>query len=261
MNSGTQNLIVLQIRVLAALILRETRATFGNSQIGYVWAIITPAASIAVLVTIFSMIGRQPPFGSSLALFFATGILTLEFYIKLSATLINAFDANRALLTYPLIRETDALFARLILISCTYLLIMLLFFGGLVALGLANMPHRPEIVIQAFLVTAALGMGVGTINAVIMSFWDAWHHIDKVLNRPLLFISGVFYVPSLLPLEATAILEWNPLLHLVEWVRVGYYANYESPVFVPAYPVSIALVTCALGLLAERLFRKNRAAR
>lgn len=262
MNGRTAfSLAALQMRILGAMILRETRATFGSSQIGYLWAIITPAASVAVLVTIFSLIGRQPPFGSSLALFFATGILTLEFYVKLSTTLMHSFDANRALLTYPLIRETDALFARLFLIAFTYLLIMLLFFSALIALGLAGPPHRPEIVLQAFVATAAFGFGLGTINAVILSFWEAWHHVDKVINRPLLFISGVFYVPSLLPPDAVAILEWNPILHLVEWFRIGYYPNYNSPILQTGYPAALAIVTCTIGLGAERLFRKQRASR
>lgn len=255
------HVMVVQTRVLGALILRETRATFGTSQIGYLWAILTPTASVAVLVAIFSMIGRQPPFGSSLALFFATGILILEFHIKLSNTLMHSFDANRALLTYPLIREADTLFARLILISATYLLIMVIFYSGLMALGLARPPDRPEVVIEAFVATAALAFGVGTLNAVILSFWEAWHHVDKVLNRPLLFISGVFYVPGLLPKEAIAILEWNPILHLVEWFRAGYYANYHSPLLAPAYPVGLALGLCAVGLAAERVFRKQRASR
>lgn len=251
-------LLVLQVRVIGALVLRETRATFGTSQIGYLWAIITPAAGVGVLVGIFSVIGRQPPFGASLALFFATGILTLEFFNKLSNTLMNTFDANKALLTYPLIKETDALFARLILISATYLLIMLLFFSGLILFGLAELPTYPDRLLQAFVATALLGFGFGTLNAVVTSLWVSWAHIEKVLTRPLFFISGIFYVPSLLPPEATAILKWNPILHLVEWFRSGYYPNYDSTILDPKYPLGIAMILILLGLASERLFRKKR---
>lgn len=251
-------LLVLQTRVIGALVLRETRATFGTSQIGYLWAIITPAASVAVLVGLFSVIGRQAPFGASLALFFATGILTLELFTKLSNTLMNTFDANKALLIYPLIKETDVLFARLILISATYLLIMLLFFSGLILFGLAELPAYPERLLQAFVATALLGFGFGTLNAVVTSLWVSWAHIEKVLTRPLFFISGIFYVPSLLPPEATAILKWNPVLHLVEWFRSGYYSNYDSSILDPKYPLGVAMILILLGLASERLFRKKR---
>ncbi|KUJ77277.1 ABC transporter permease [Ruegeria profundi] len=251
-------LLTLQARVIGSLVLRETRASFGTSQFGYLWAIVTPAASVAVLVTIFTLIGRQPPFGQSLALFFATGILTLEFFNKLSNTLMASFDANKALLTYPLIQETDAIFARVILISATYLLVFVLFYGGLVLLGLSSMPTFPEVVIQAFAATALLGFGFGTVNAVIVSLWDSWLHIERVLTRPLFFLSGIFYIPSNLPPEAIAILEWNPVLHLVEWFREGFYPNYESTVLSKTYPLGLAVGLILFGLAGERLYRKKR---
>ena len=121
---STTELLSLQIRVLASLVLRETRATFGTSAFGYIWAIITPTASVGLLVFLFSVIGRQPPFGSSLALFFATGILTLQFFTELSGKLMTVFDANRALLTYPIIKDVDTLLARSLLIVATYVLII-----------------------------------------------------------------------------------------------------------------------------------------
>ena len=252
-------LLLLQVRVIGALVLRETRATFGISRFGYLWAIVTPAASVAILVTIFSLVGRQSPFGGSLALFFATGILTLELFNKLSNTLMKTFVANHALFTYPLIKETDALFARLILISATYLLINVIFYSGLIAFGLAELPDRPEQLLAAFSAIALLGFGFGTLNAVVATLWDSWLHIEKVLTRPLFFVSGVFYIPSRLPPEAIAFLKWNPVLHLVEWMRVGYYSNYESTVLVRAYPVAVGLALVLLGLAGERLYRKQRA--
>jgi capsular polysaccharide transport system permease protein len=251
-------LIDLQARVIGALVLRETRATFGTSHLGYLWAIVTPTASVAVLVVLFSAIGRQPPFGSSLALFFATGILTLEFFKKLSNTLMGTFTANRALLSYPPIKMTDALFARLILISATYLLIMLLFYTGLVLADLAELPSYPEVLVQAFTATALLGFGFGTLNAVIVSLWDSWAQIEKILTRPLIFISGVFYVPSNLPPEVIAFLKWNPVLHLVEWMRTGYYPNYDSTILDKTYLLGIVMFLLLFGLAGERCFRKNR---
>ncbi len=252
------NLISLQLRVIATLVLRETRASFGTSSIGYLWAVITPAVSVALLFFIFTMINRQAPYGGSLPLFFATGILTIEFFNKLSHTLMKTFDANKALLTYPLIKETDALFARVILISSTYLVIMMIFYGALYALGLADRPRHPGQLLGAFLAVMALGFGFGTLNAVIVSLWESWAQIEKILTRPLIFISGVFYVPSNLPPRATEILQWNPIIHLVEWMREGFYPHYDSRILAPEYPLFLAMILILAGLGGERLFRKKR---
>ena len=251
-------LIVLQVRVIGALVLRETRATFGTSHFGYLWAIVTPTASVAVLVVLFTAIDRQPPFGSSLALFFATGILTLEFFNKLSNTLMGTFTANKALLTYPPIKMTDAIFARVILISATYILIMAIFFTGLVLAKLAEWPAYPEQLVLAFAATTLLGFGFGTLNAVIVSLWDSWAQIEKIFTRPLIFISGIFYLPSNLPPEAIAFLKWNPVLHLVEWMRTGYYPNYYSTILDKTYLLWVMMFLILFGLAGERVFRKQR---
>jgi len=254
----TSDLLFLQLRVIASLILRETRATFGTSAFGYVWAIITPTAGVALLVFIFSMIDRQPPFGSSLALFFATGILALQFFNELSGKLMTVFDANRALLTYPIIKDIDTLIARGLLVAATYTLIMAIFYAALIALDLASFPARPEEVILAFLATWLLGLGFGTLNAVIASLWDTWIQIEKVLTRPLFFVSGIFYVPSQLPPQAREVLQWNPVLHLVEWFRHGFYPNYNSMLLDVWYPVGVGVAMLLAGLAGERLFRRAR---
>ena len=256
--ASTQELLALQIRVILALIMRETRATFGTSSFGYLWAIITPAASVGFLVFIFSLADRQPPFGSSLALFFATGILTLQFFNECSGKLMNVFDANRALLTYPVIKDVDTLLARSTLIVITYYLIMSIFFSCLIALGLAHFPAHFEQVLYAFFATALLGVGIGTTNAVITSMWDTWIQIEKVLTRPLFFISGIFYVPSKLPSEAIEVLKWNPVLHLIEWFREGFYPNYNSLVLDKSYPIYLGIGLLLAGLAGERFFRKSR---
>lgn len=254
----TSDLLSLQTRVLVSLVLRETRATFGTSVFGYLWAIITPTISVALLVFIFSLVGRQPPFGSSLALFFATGILTLQFFTELSGKLMTAFDANRALLTYPIIKDVDTLLARALLVAATYTLIMAIFYAALIARGLASLPARPEHVILAFLATWFLGLGFGTLNAVIASLWDTWTQIQKILTRPLFFVSGVFYVPSQLPPQAREILQWNPVLHLVEWFRHGFYPNYNSIILDIWYPIGVGAAMLLVGLAGERLFRRER---
>ncbi|MEN8742259.1 MAG: ABC transporter permease [Phaeobacter gallaeciensis] len=254
--SGFFGIIALQIRVIVALTLRETRMTFGTSHAGYFWAIVQPLISISFLVFLFYLIGRQAPYGTSLALFFATAILSLELYNKMSVSLMRAFTSNKALLTYPMIKRTDTLFARAFLICCTFIVINMIFYTGLITLGLAPLPYRPEEIILAFLATLALGLGIGSINAILYQKFQAWQHIEKLFARPLFFLSGVFYIPSSLPPEAVSVIQWNPILHIVEWVRTGYYANYDSQVLDKVYVLSFAATLVVAGLFWERITRK-----
>jgi capsular polysaccharide transport system permease protein len=253
-----KDLLKLQSRVIGALVLREVRATFGTSRLGYLWAILTPTAGVIVLVVVFSTFIKHPPYGSSFALFYATGYLILEFFNKLSASLMTVFSANKALLTYPLIKTTDTLFARFLLICATYILIMVAFFGVLILVEEASVPCHVDQLLFAFLSMALFGVGCGLLNALIYARWESWGHVQSVINRPLIFISGIFYMPRQLPSEALEILQWNPILHAVEWFRVGYYQNYDSMVLNRPYLIGVSLVLLVIGLAGERLFRKQR---
>ena len=246
-----------QGRVLGALILRETRATFGNSQLGYLWAIATPAAGIAILVLIFSAIGRIAPYGPSLVLFFAVGILTLEFFRKLADSLMTAVEANRALLAYPPIRESDVIFARAALICATHAVIMAAFYGALVWIGEAEPPAHPGELMLALAATALFGLGFGLVSLFLLGAWPSWRQVQKILTRPLMFVSGVFYVPSMLPPEAQAVIAWNPVLHAVEWVRAGWYASYPSPILDKSFLLIAGFALTAAGLAGERLSRRS----
>lgn len=250
-------LVALQMRVAASLILRETRATFGTSHLGYLWAIITPVASIVLLTVIFTYAARHPPFGTSLALFFATGIIVLQLVLRLAESLMTAIGANRALLAYPPIKRTDVLFARAILIVLTYLVIAIIIYGGLIALDMATPPAHPEDVLFAFAVGSLLGTGLGLLNVMLLNCWDNWRRIVPILTKPLFFISGVFFVPDYLPPQIIEWLRWNPVLHAIEWTREGYYPGYESQVLDKTFLLFTSLLLVFIGLAAERLTRRN----
>jgi ABC-type polysaccharide/polyol phosphate export permease len=65
-----------QWRVLSALIVRETRTRFGESRLGYGWALIEPILHIALLWAMFALLMHgQPPIGGNFFVFYYTGLI------------------------------------------------------------------------------------------------------------------------------------------------------------------------------------------
>ena len=65
-----------QLRVIRALIIRETRTRFGESRLGYGWALIEPIAHIALLSAVFAWLMKgQPPIGREFFIFYYTGVI------------------------------------------------------------------------------------------------------------------------------------------------------------------------------------------
>jgi len=251
-------LLLTQLRVLGALVMRETRITFGHVQLGYLWAIFNPVVGIAMMVAIFSFISPHPPLGTNFPLFFGTGMLSFTYYTKLTSSLMSAISANRPMLNYPLVKTTDVIFARFILIAVTNFLIMLIFFSAL-SLSYDDVGFPPHIdgVIGATFFISLLGLGIGIINLVIISFWKTWGQIEGLLSRPLFFMSGIFFLPSNFTPEVQYWLSWNPVLHCIEWMREGFYINYQSTILDKQYLIQFVVIAVFLGILSERLYRKH----
>lgn len=252
-----ENVFLTQVRVILSLILRDTRVAFGPTKLGYIWAIANPMLSTIILVLVFSAISSRPAIGTSFILFFATGVFPFEMNRKITSSLMHVFKSNKGLMVYPLIKEIDVVIARFSLIFVTYAIIFIIFFSGLILLGLAEAPRAPEQILLALLVTTLIGLGGGLVNAVIFGLWPTWQQIEGIFSRPLFFLSGIFFVPSLFSPEVRYFLSWNPLLHITEWVREGYYGYYQSLVLDKSYVISWAGLLVLIGFGAERLYRKK----
>lgn len=239
-------------RVIAALLLRETRVRFGRAQIGYLWAILEPLGGVIVLAFAFQLIGRAPDVGQSLYLFLAIGMLGFSLQRRLTVQLGNAFDANKALLFFPVVKRIDTLIARGILEVATSLLSMMIIIAGLMALEGVSPPARLDIFATGIAALALLGFGLGTLNAILNAHFGSWRHVEVMISRPLFLMSGVFFTPAMLPSAITDILVWNPIFHGIEWLRYGYYEGYRPDFISFEYLIGWGLVATLAGLAAER---------
>ncbi|GEP58626.1 ABC transporter permease [Reyranella soli] len=251
--------IRLQFRVIAALVRRETRAHFGESRLGYLWAIIEPMLHLIVLGLLFSyVLKRHSPLGGSMIMFMLTGLMTYFLFYKLAAYVAGAVAGNRSLLNLPPIKPLDVMISRAILEAATYLFVGFLMFLGLVLAGHGEaIPRHPLSLAAAIAVTIAFGFGVGTINAIIQVFVTNWSTIFGFLLSPLFLLSGLWFLPESVPPPFRGYLLYNPLMHCIMWVRSGYYRNYDPPDLDRGYAVLSSALTVAIGLMLLRATRRK----
>lgn len=244
-----------QARVVGALVLRETRTRFGRTQLGYLWALAEPVAFVAIFSSVFGIFSRHPPIGDTYAMFFATGLLPFNLFMVLAKSLGSAFDANQALLTYPIVKPIDTLFARSLLEIATALTVMLIVFGGLILIFEAAKPRDPFTMAAATLGLCLLGFGLGTINAVLGDMFGSWKQIFDVLAKPWMLLSAVFFTLDTLPESIRSVLSWLPMVHGVEGFRYGYFSNFHSNDLNLDYLYGWGLALTVIGLAAERGLR------
>jgi capsular polysaccharide transport system permease protein len=249
----------LHLRVIGALVLREMRTRFGVSRLGYLWALAEPLMHVVVLNFIYIAMQRRPVIGTSLALFFVSGIIPYFVFEKSATRLTGAITGNRALLQLALVRNVDVILGRALLEFATLLIVFLVLLTGLYALGHldSNVRLQPLIMMQALLLAWLLGLGIGAINAVMGALVKSWDTVYKIMTRPLYLLSGIFFMVDRIPPPFGAYLRYNPIIHAVELFRSGIYPGYGQ------YSVDVPYLLCwsfgavVVGFSLERLLRRS----
>lgn len=225
---------------------------YGAATGGYFWAVAEPAGMIAVMSVAFAAIGRQPDLGQTYLVFFATGFLSFNFYRVTAQELFAAIKANSSLLKYPNVTTYDALFARLTLQTLTNIMVA----SVILSLAILWTGQRVQIdfghIAPALAAATLLAFGMGTFNAVLFPLFPAYQRVFNIINRPLFIISGVLYIPEVLPSGLQELQGWNPLAHVVSAFRAGVYPAYDPMQDNLLYVCVCGMATLLLGLLMLR---------
>jgi len=245
-----------QLRVIHALIIRETRTRFGDSKLGYGWALLEPILHILMLSLVFAVMMRgRPPIGDQFFIFYYTGIVPYHLFVHTSTSMTYAISTNGSLLQLPLVSTFDVVIARGLLELITDTLVAVILLAAFGAIGLAVLPHDLSGVAASVVAVWLFGCGCGFVNAVANAFSKSWDKIWVQLTRLLYFCSGIFYVPGMMPEWIREILAWNPILQAVDWFRSSFFEEYDPHWLDRSYLLTVVALTLLAGLGLERGLR------
>lgn len=239
-------------RVQFALMMREMATSYGRSYFGYLWAIFDPVGAIVVLSVAFSLAFGSPPLGDSFPLFYATGYLPFVTYNIMQQKVNGAVRENRQLLFYPRVTYMDAIISRFVLTLVTQTLVAAIVFFAIMMLY--QVPLRIDVVpvLIGLFGACVLGLGIGSLNSVLVFLFPSWRNMWGIITRPLFLMSCVFYLFDSLPVWARSVLWFNPLVHLIGMTRDGFYPVYDADYVSIAYPFVVAGLCLLSGLLMLR---------
>ncbi len=239
----------LHVSVILGLILHDIKVRFRISAMGYFLVLAEPVAQFFVMFLIFHAIQRQPDFGISLGVFIATGIVPFFLFMHLSSRIISAIRSGRAFNKIQTVGFLDLAVARAILEFFTLMIFGIAVFAVLAFFGEPAIPQNLPDVIYAVLTLAVTAFGFGLINGVLTKIFKLYALVYSLFARGMLFFSGVFYVVATLPPLARNYLSYNPLLHGIEWFRLGFFETYPAIDLDRSYLAAWAIGTVTLGLV------------
>lgn len=244
-------------RAVSALILREMATRYGRTPGGYLWAILEPVGGIVVMSVLFSLIARHPALGTNFMLFFATGMLSFQLYLVVANLVSAAIQFSRPLLGYPAMTLMDALIARLLLNTLTQIFTGGLIFAGIIWFYELQPVLRWGPIFLSMAMALSLAIGVGAVNAVLFTVAPVWQHFWGIFGRAQFLLSGVIFIPEMVPAQFRNLLMWNPVAHVTSEMRKGFYATYDAVYVNPTYVFSVSLVLGVFGMLFLIRFHKD----
>ena len=113
----------------------------------------------------------------------------------------------------------------------------------------------PGLAICVYLLVVALAIGFG-LCVVFLAGLNKWvvKIIKRLLQRTIIFTSGIFFATYELPEFSRPFVTWNPVLHAVELFRYSINNQYPIPDISLSYLIWCSMVVLGFSLI---LYRTN----
>lgn len=241
--------------VMRAVILRDMRTRFFDHGLGFLLVPLWPLAHMVILLAIYRFSGMTVPFGDSLHLFFATGLIPTLSFTYISRFMSLSIVMNRPMLAFPAVTALDIMGARAFLEIIAGYLTLIFMFAILVVLGDSPVPLDIEQAVLAYFATLLLAIGVGSVVSVIVMLVPFFVTVYALSSIVIYLLSGTLFIVSAMPDQISYFLSWNPIVHAVDWMRSAYYPTYSTEILDKGYLLSFGLGSLCLGLILERTLR------
>lgn len=234
-------------RPVIALILREIATSRSEGGLGYFWALLEPVLTIILLTGLISFVPISPPLGDSFALYYASGLLPLIIFTSIVAKSGQAESFSKPLFSLGPVTVFHSLLARFTLSALTHLLVVLI--------GCAYFARETDLFRHGVAILQALGslfllsFGAATLACWLGSTLRFWPRVWAITSRPLFLLSGVFLLVDEVPdLQQQALL-WNPMTHVIMFLRTAMYPAYTTDLYSIFYIFVVSGCLAVTGLI------------
>ncbi|MET0155667.1 MAG: ABC transporter permease [Rickettsiales bacterium] len=220
---------VEQLRVVHALLMREMLLRFGGNRLGLAYMFSEPFAVVGFIIAMRGIFGGFSPYGIEVIVFVATGALPFFYFRNCVSKLMACASAAKSLMVITEVKLLDTYVARILLESVIYLT---MFAAVLATLHLLEyetaVPDDALRVLFGMTSAGALGFGIGLCCAAAQTVAPVVKGAISFILRVLLWISGVFFSITSVPMQYRWFLTWNPVFHLMEYIRAAHFAVYDA---------------------------------
>ena len=254
-----------QITVVLAIATYENNRKSTGTSLGAWEAIVTPLQIMLFFIVMrvgFSFLrgsNRYAAGGSTdmyfnIVVFIASGF-AIAFLFRQGAIKALSGLKLRAPLYYKRVQPLDILLALLVNDFRAISTISLGIFGLVWYFTWSFQLDSPGLAISVYLLTVLMALGFG-VCLVFLGQFNKWvtRILKRILNRVIIFTSGIFFATFELPEYTRPFVTWNPILHAVELFRYSMNNQYPIPGISLSYLIWCSIILFGFSLI---LYRTN----
>ncbi len=189
--------------------------------------------------------------------FVATGVIPFWAFRTTVSSVQSAGTKNRGLLQFPSVTPLDAAMACWLLEAAVFLSLALVFSLAMTLFLDAAPAADLPVFLLVVLFATCFGLSIGLVFGSLILYWPSFRHVSNLILRSLVFVSGVFYVLSELPIAVREPLQYNPLIHITELGRAAYFQVFAADRAWPGYLALWSVAALTLALVLERSSRQR----
>lgn len=245
--------------VLGSLVKKNIRAQYRNSSLGVLWTILNPLLNMLVMALVFGeLFGRRLPAGIDYPVYVLAGNTVFGLFRMTTSTGLECMVNN-----YSLITKTRIPYY---VFPTSNLLSAAVNFGfSFIALIIVMLIRIPQGVTFHWTILMTLvpflpslmmfSLGLALILATLYVRFRDVKHLYSVILTLWMYMTPLFYVPTMLGETAQNILKFNPLFHYV-----GYFRQIIQVGTVPDWKSHLICYGCGIimMLIGALVFNKNK---
>lgn len=242
--------------LLYQLTLREIKARYKQSFVGYAWVVLNPLSQILVYTFVFSIVFRFPQTDVPYVIFLCAGILPWGFM----ATSIS--QATQSLVEHgSLLRKVafprEVIPYSVVIAKLADLLISAAIFFALAIILRAHLAPTAPIFLLLFALQVILTMGISLFLASANLFYRDIQHLTTLLLMIWMYLTPVVYPISLVPSQYLWLYQLNPMVGIIQGYRSALFGYaFETPAILWAAFASIFIFIAGFYFFkkTERVF-------
>ena len=245
--------LIIQKRVIGALLMREIITRYGRNNIGFLWLFVEPLLMTLIMVLMWKFFKVNNISTLNIVAFTITGYPMMMMWRNASNRAIGSISANMSLLYHRNVRVLDTIFARMLLEIAGATIAQIAIMSVLIAVRWIDIFYM----LLAWLLRAMFAIGLGLIICSVAFHFEPFGKVWGTISFVMMPLSGVFFFVHNLPQQLQHYVLMLPMVHGTEMFRAGYFGNSVTTYGNPWFILLCNLVLLLLGLAMVTKFSKG----